>query len=179
MCYYHFGDFMNCIEICSLPEFNFAHSYEANSYKNNFITTDNKIEISYMSEGESSITVDGKTYNLKKGDVCCNIFNKPIRTESNTYHCHHTVCASVKYKCVDNDSNGLYIPYIVPCSKMDDEIKKGIDSFVYSPHIYENSATKTAALFLNILCKIDEVARKENNLNQHSSEVLTYKDKPY
>lgn len=165
---------MNFIEVSSLPQLKFAHRFEANNYTNNIPAPKDKIEISYIFEGESTTVIEGKSYHLKQGDIVCNIFDKPLKVEANAYHCHHTVCASLKYEFAEND--GLYLPYIVPHSKYDDEIKKIIDSFIYRPHIYHNSATKSANLFLNLLLKIDEASR---NTSVKSGENLIYKAKKY
>ena len=170
---------MNCIEICGMPEFNFAHNFEAESYKNNFNYLNDRIEISYLVKGESVINCDGVNYHLNPGDITCNLFNKKMSVEAESYHCHHTVSAFVKYRYTDFDFEGLCLPCVVPHTKCDDEIKKIIDTFVYSQHIYINSPTRTANLFLNLLCKIDEASRLSGNFGSGKGEALIYKAKKY
>ena len=162
-----------------MPELYFAHSFEAEQYRNKFPAVNDRIEVSYISRGSCTLFVDGVSYELKQGDITCNLFHSPYSVESIDYHCHHTVCAFAQYSFADIPLNGLCLPHVVPHTKYDDQIRKCIDDFVYSPQAYEYSKTKTSGMFLDLLCRIDEAARSYDSLKSQSAINLIQKAKKY
>ena len=169
---------MKFIEITTLPEIVFSHIYKANSYKNHFLKKENFLEISYIEEGEITYTTNDKTYHFKKGDIICPFFTSESQIRADNYHCHHTVSATFKWE-VTNDEHGLLIPTYIPAESNTQEICKLINEFIYNSKLYKEYKTKGAAKFLELLCAIDNLARKIKNANTPSDILYVEKAKTF
>ena len=169
---------MNTIEIRSIPKIVFAHSYETEkTFENFFDAGKNFIEICYVCEGEIVIHKGSEVYVVQKGDIECLIHDEPVKIYSNEkYHCHHTIGISAEWEYAESISKGLYLPLITRSCKEIEEIKKSIDECIYSSYKFENSDTKVAHRIFDILCKIDEVNRKNQ---QPEYSILAERAKKY
>lgn len=168
---------MKTIELLKMPEIVFSHSYETHKpFYNHFDRDKRFIEICYIYEGEMSIEKGEEVLVARKGDVLCIIHDEPTTVRAEKYHCHHTVGILTLWEFAEDASKGLYLPFITTASKETDEITKLIDEVIYSSYKFENSTTKIAEKLLGILCKIDEVNRK-NHVPEYS--VLAERAKKY
>ncbi len=167
---------MNTVEILKMPEINFAHSFETDrKFTNSFGQRRDFIEICYIYDGQLTVKKGSESYVVQKGDIQCLIHDEPTTVEANERHRHHTIGISTEW-IFSESSHGLYLPILTKSCKETEEIQKLIDDAIYAPYKFENSPTKTANHILKILCKIDEINRR-NQTSEYS--VLVERAKKY
>ena len=86
----------------------------------------------------------------EKDDILCAIRDVNTTVCATGFHSHHVVAADTLWKFTDKSSSAFHIPYVLKRCAETEEIKRLIDEFIYSSHIYENSPGRTAELFLRI-----------------------------
>ena len=172
------GDGMKTIEILSIPKIRHAHCFEAKRYKNNFPRIENRIEICYIFDGSVTFSRGGETYTVCQGDILCNLYDVESACVADGYHCHHTFAVAVDWKYVE-DLQGLHLPTVIKHSPETEEIAKMIDEIIFSAQTFDRIATRTAAIVFSILCKIDEIARREGDVAAPERSLLAAKAKTY
>ena len=65
---------MSYVKLTGLPKLYFAHIYGAEGYVNELPACENKIEISYVSEGRMCGVKGDMSYTNEKYDVSCNLY---------------------------------------------------------------------------------------------------------
>lgn len=174
---------MKHIKITSLPSIRFAHIYSTPKYINVLPKAKNRIEISYISEGEISFSKGGNTFTAAAGDVivCLYDFNMNIAAEAP--HSHHTVCAEIEWTETESPSE-LLIPDVIKSPHVRDRIRRMIDELIYSQCSEDIPTIKRSADFLDLLCEIDAAARADPETDPASAtlspgEYITAKAKKY
>lgn len=170
---------MNCIKINSMPEFRFAHEHYADSYRCRFVPLDDKIEISYVVEGGLKIERDGEIYTASPGDVECFLYDRASTIYTKKFHRHRTVCAQISWSIALGADDGLYIPRFISHSDNTSKIIAAIDELVCNSYKYSSCSTRFAAAFLNILCAIDDIARKKPEFSLSETSLWAQKAKRY
>ena len=163
---------MKSVEILSLPRVRYAHAFQTKSYQHTFPPKDDWLEISYISEGKLVITCNGEEYIAQKGDIiclCC--YPHSICVKTDELHEHHTVIARVKWERRE-DARGLCLPMVTPESLHTKKAAKQIEEFVCNPLLFQESPSKGAVLFLDLLAEIDRCNR--NARKEHSPQELLY-----
>lgn len=168
---------MKTVEVYSLPKLRFAHVYKAGSYTNNINASKKYIEVTYISEGELLLEDEAGSILAQKGDVLCLLQDTVIRTSG--FHSHHTVCVDLDWDYVENSSQGLYLPMVTKEAEGTEKIRQLIDDVVFNFPVYENSQTKCAGKFLEILCKIDLYNRKTRDLKMPGTLLYAERAKKY
>ena len=171
--------YMRIVEPYSFPKIEFAHIYKTERYSNNFIPVPDMIEITHLEEGNLSIIAEGIQYEAQKGDIICFLRNSYLKIWSTEFHCHHTVCATLKWKETDGFSKGFILPFIVKSQKGTDEIQKAVDDFIYTIQLQEYGSVRASVRFLDILCKIDSVSRNSDNISLPSETLYAERAKKY
>ena len=166
------------INILSLPKIEFSHIYKAPSYKHHIGKRKNFIEISYVKEGSVVITTQDKSYTLKKGDVLCNLYTKPILVTIEDFHCHHTVGATMAFQ-KEASADSIFLPFVIRAESDTAKICNIIDTLVQKQGSYENSSLKNSAIFLDLLCEIDKINRKNRKNHLPSEQIYTERAKRY
>ena len=143
---------MKLIDFKTVPVCKFAHTYGAENYRHVLRTNANTVEITYINDGEVSVSSEGKgVETARKGDILINLFLSDLVVESEVYHSHHTVCfkgefevASPPPSVVRGEGNSSQIYYLI------DEI---IKTKSFSPE----SEYKCAGLFLQLLGELESL----------------------
>lgn len=156
---------MKLYDITTLPQITFAHTHSAQRYSTVFPESHSVIEISCITEGCLEVTRDDQLQLAEKGDILCILRDSPVRVHTDSYHSHHTVCAAVQW-IESHSSNALCLPLLTKASAETESISKGIDAFIYTPYLYENTNARAAADFLGILCKIHSINSTGSSLGQ-------------
>lgn len=169
---------MKTIEILSIPKIRHAHCYGAPKYENQFGELPNRLEISYIFDGSLTYVRDGVSMVAERGDILCNMFMGENVCRAADYHCHHTFAVEVDWKYVD-DAQGLYLPSVLRHCAETEEIERLIDEIIFSAQTYGQLATRTAAIVLQILCKIDEIARRVDAVAVSECSILSERAKKY
>ena len=167
---------MKKIELTTLPYVAFAHSFSADKYQNSFSSTKKSIEVSYIVQGELSIQTDGKEYLAKRGDILCVFHNSDTKVNAPSFHCHHTVNATVDWKTSSTD--GWILPPVTKACSVTQKIEKLIDAFIYQSYEFEHQQTQASLSFMNILSLLDEANRIEKN-RKPEGELLAIRAKKY
>lgn len=170
---------MDTIELCSLPKIKFAHIHSAESYANSFRPRPSLIEVTYISEGSLTYECDGSRFTAGQGDVICNLYRSDAKITSKGYHIHHTVCANAQIKLLQNNINGLYLPIHIKSQLGTEKIQHIIDLFIRDRFTYINFSARGSAKFLELLCEIDFVNRKEQSVSLPSEVLYTQLAKEY
>ncbi len=170
---------MKIIEISEMPVFRFAHTFEADSYEKSMPPRTDGIEISYITQGVLHVTKGRERYDAEKGDILCGIRDVATSVRAEGFHRHHTVFVGTRWRESESRSYGLHIPYILKYCRESEEIFKLIDEFIYASHVYQNSPSRTAQLFLKILCKIDRAYLKNFEKKMPEQSILAEKAKNY
>ena len=170
---------MNTLKILSLPKMRFAHIYKSEHYRNVIPTSENFIEITYISEGSMNVSVGDESFFVQKGDVVCLFHDKEITISAPTSHCHHTTGANVKCKLSNDELNDFYIPTVTRASDGTDEICHIIDEIIYRQTAYKSSDAKYAYKILELLCEIDRCNKKSKSFEMFGDTVYTRRAKKY
>ena len=170
---------MNIIEIYSLPQITFAHTYSCEKYLNSFKKSHNIIEIFYIADGKLLIESENQRVFAKQNDVVCFLHNNAVKISSPRFHTHHTVAAKVEWELMENISNGLYLPIVTPQVLDTAHIRKLIDDFIYGRNSYEESISKNACQFLRILTEIDRCNRNAISSPFHGDVLYAERAKKY
>lgn len=147
------------INVLSMPQLHFAHKFEAQNYSNSFGIRKGRIEIGALLEGNTVLNIGGKRLETHAGDILCNTFSEPLTIHADSFHRHHTVAADVEWEKVEN--GGLVLPTVISKDMHNETILRMIDNFVYGFDLFHSNPTKAASKFLELLCAIDELARKQ------------------
>lgn len=170
---------MKMIEIYSLPQLKFAHIFYADCYNSHFEKMQNRMEITYIDDGQLELEVDGVNYVACKGDIICMLHNTEYIVRAPKFHRHHTVCVSVEWNFVENNINCFHLPIITRATEGTEQIRQMIDMFIYKPEKFENSTIRTSHQFLSILAKIDACNRDMKELKVPSDWILVENAKKY
>ena len=169
---------MKSIEIQTIPKLRYAHSFSAENYKNRFSPAASLISVSYIHEGAMEIYEPGQKYIAQKGDIQCFLRHAPTHVRADSFHCHHTFCVHADWKICD-DYSGLILPRNTPACEESKEICDRIDEFLYNRYTYEHSSAATTRLTFEILCKIDEIARKTHRHATQEYSLIAERAKKY
>ena len=167
---------MKKLQLHSLPVYAFAHIHKADHYHHTIPSNHTRLEVSYLAEGSLTVETSEGKVELRKGDISC--FHSSAMIHTDSYHCHHTVCAGVEWQFSDSPGH-LLLPSVTPACAATKEIEELIDQFIYQTYLYENSPEKAACDFLQILCKIDQCNRKFEEQDNSGSSILVSRAKKY
>lgn len=170
---------MHTIEILSLPQIKFAHTYQAESYHSILPEQDNCIEVSYIAEGCMPFRQGGQSYLAEKGDITCNLYKIDQHIMVDAFHCHHTVCASLSFQICDRALDQLYLPPVTKSSADTALIRQMIDRLIYDPDSYVGPVAKGAGWFLRILSEIDRCNKNNANLHLPGDQLYAARAKDY
>lgn len=148
------------IVISSLPNVVFSHIYKADSYKNNFNSRRNFLEISYVYEGSVCIRVNNEIFYANQGDVICLLSDRNTSIIAEGYHCHHTVGVSVIWNDIDKNENGLLLPLTTPSFYNTKKICRLIDDMINRQLFYRSNKMQGIAKWFELVCEIDNCNRK-------------------
>lgn len=166
------------INVLTMPKLQFAHNFEADEYSNGSrVLQGNRIEVAVFLEGEAFLDVGGKKYVVHAGDVLCNTFTEPTKIYAPSFHKHHTVAATFEWEQVNND--GLLIPTLITKEMHNDTLTRMIDNFVYGFDVLNGNPTRASAKFLELLCAIDDISRKQGLLAVPGSALYTERAKRF
>ncbi|MBQ8718643.1 MAG: helix-turn-helix transcriptional regulator [Clostridia bacterium] len=170
---------MQSYEIETLPCVKFAHIFHADTYDNVFTTRAHAMEITFISEGAITVGYGGEEHVAAQGDIVCLPYDlSRISVKSDTYHEHHTVYAQLTWS-LQAHADGLYLPLITPAKYNTRAAANIIDRLIRDPLLYKNSPTKGAALFLDLLCEIDQCNKKAQKLKLPGEVLYTQRAKEY
>ena len=170
---------MQTYEIKTLPHVEFAHVHHAATYLNTFPQRENAMEITYISEGEITVTYHGSEYVASKGDIVCLPYDQTqICIRANAYHAHHTVLARLTWT-IQGDGNGLYLPIVTPAQLDVCAAANIIDELIGNQLIFKTSPTKGATMFLGLLYEIDRCNRRQKKLPLPGEALYTLRAKEY
>jgi len=82
---------MSTVIYNALPEILFAHKFTADKYHGCLPSSENKIEITVVAEGQLAVLQNGKKDVAKKGDIICNVYCNDLFVDTDEYHIHKTV----------------------------------------------------------------------------------------
>ena len=170
---------MRILEIDSMPKILFAHEYGADDYSIRFCTIPGRIEVTLVTKGELIIEIGGEKHVAQAGDIICGTFDKPSFVTTDAPHEHHTVCASVNWREMENTVSGLYLPLITKGGPHLRHAESIIEKFIRDTLTYQDSPTRGAAKFLELLCEIDRCNRKSPELNIPGEVLYTQRAKQY
>lgn len=167
---------MNQIEILSLPEILFSHVYEAESYRNHFSARTDFIELAYLAEGASEISVGAERICARKGDLICLLHHAETSIAADHFHRHHTVSARVEWRFSPENPSALCLPNVLPA---DSAVCRIIDDFIRHTQHYKEFKAEGAAKFLELLCAVDKACRKVRQENLPSEQRYAERAKAY
>lgn len=136
---------MKIIELTRIPVCRFAHVFSADRYSHSFGRRESLCEITYIAEGEITVTAGEKEYRAGRGDVLINPFREELRIESVEYHCHHTVAFEGDFKV----GEGL-TPVITGISDSS-QIYYLIDEIISERILSPENENKLSGLFLQLI----------------------------
>lgn len=170
---------MRIYEIDSMPRIQFAHVYGSENYTNRFGVKERLIEVTLVTRGTLTVDLGDEKYVVQEGDLICGLFDKPSLVHSDGPHEHHTVCATVDWRMLETTVGGLYLPLVTRASQSLRHAESIIELFIRDPLTYQDSPTRGAAKFLELLCEIDRCNRKGRELIIPGEALYTQRAKQY
>ena len=140
---------MSIFELSTVPKCKFTHVYDAEKYVHVLPFVEDSLEITYVSEGELTVTKDGKSLKAGKGELIINDFKSEMKVESDEYHCHHTVCFKVRF------NEAPLIGHVISAGRNSSQIYYLIDEIIKLNSLERESHNKCAGLFLQLLGEIE------------------------
>ena len=167
------------IEVDSMPIVKFAHVHSAESYSHSFIGENDRMEVSFISEGSLWLGYGGEEYEVKKGDVLCFPYSQVrMYVRADSYHEHKTVLASFR-RTELNHISGLYLPLITPAGLGTAAAQGIIEQLIKNPLLFKESPTRGASMFLDLLCEIDRCNKAAKRTAAPSDAVYVRNAKKY
>lgn len=170
---------MNVLDVLSLPQFNFAHTYSADRYQAAFTKQETFIEILYLEEGSLTIEIEGDVYTAYRNDVVCLLHEEATRVSADQLHCHHTVGVNVLWQFSRENMAGLRLPTMIPAQYGTETIRRMIDDFIYRQDFFRASNARFAAKYLDMLGEIDKCVRKATPPKRPNETLYTEQAKEY
>lgn len=168
---------MKQINVLSMPKLCFAHKFEAEQYSNGSGIHKDRIEIAALIEGDTVLNIGGERIETHAGDVVCNTFTQPLTIYAESFHRHHTVAAVLEWEMVEN--GGLFLPTVITKEMHSEILTRMIDNFVYGFDALNSNPTRASAKFLELLCAIDDIARRQGLYTVPGSALYTEKAKRF
>ena len=170
---------MKTIEVKTLPQVRFAHSYHAAAYYNSFPISEDRMEITFVAEGSVCVECNGKKYVAQKGDILCIPYSPyQIIVKSSAYHEHHTVQAAFQWVLQD-DTEGLYLPIVTPAHYNTKNAANLIEQLICNQLLFKDSPTRGAIVFLDLLYEIHQCNKRGEKLNVRGEALYTKRAKKY
>lgn len=142
---------MPYVKLTGLPKPYFAHIYGAKEYINELPVCDNKIEISYVSEGRMCGVKDDLSYINEKYDVSCNLYRTKTLVNCKTFHEHHTVAFRVPFEITkEKEETSLSLPGRLSLSEYG-RIHELIDEIICLNTLHSERHFALSGLFLQLL----------------------------
>ena len=160
---------MAFLKVNDIPKIKFAHVFSTDKYLNLIKATKNRIEISYVSSGNYSAEIDGKSYKHEQFAVSINLGLKDVLVNANDFHEHHTVCFETDFTLSLNNGNSFAIPYVLYFSEKN-EIHKKIDEIIRLYTLYPQKELALSGLFLQL---VEELSGAINSSEGIKNEIIS------
>ena len=170
---------MAYVKLTGLPKLYFAHIYGAEEYVNELPVCENKIEISYVSEGRISGTQDGVYSVGEKYDVSCNLYRTKTLVNCKGFHEHHTTAFHVPFEIAEEkDEATLSLPRRLPLSEYG-HIHELIDEIIRLNTIHPERHFALSGLFLQLLDEYSRLGETGGEKQYQSAALYVRKAKEY
>lgn len=170
---------MRIFEIDSMPRIQFAHVYGVEDYTTRFSVNERRMEVTLVTEGALSVKYEDEKYLAQAGDIICSVFERPYMVRADGYHQHHTVSATIDWRMTDNVAGGLYLPIVTRAKESLHGAESIIELLIGDSLTYQDSPTRGAIQFLNLLYEIDKCNRKSRELIIPGEVLYTQRAKQY
>jgi hypothetical protein len=141
----------NCsnLEILTVPQLTFAHSYVTDNYNITFPVQHNFIEISYIESGTVTEYFDGNIVGTIPADsFIVTLYDKPSTKISKERHRHYTAAFSAEYV---SGANGIPVPRVLTDIGENSEPVKLLKKIIALHTLGKEYKLQTAGLALEIL----------------------------
>lgn len=170
---------MNTVQIHTLPQIRFAHAFHPQEYHGKLPIRQDFMEVTYVSEGSLTFRIGSETLIAHQGDILCNLYKNEIFIDTDSYHCHHTVGASVSFSLPQHSEGHLCLPFHTKASANTAILIQMIDQLVCNPSSYMGAPEKGAGWFLRILSELDNCSRSTNPPQLYGEQFYVSKAKDY
>lgn len=177
------------VKFNSIPKIGFAHHFYTDTYCFSYEKMEKSIEIVYVKSGGIEAELYGQKQYIPERSVFVLFRHLPITLKSidGKPQSHCTVQAEFEYDfslitepCEIKRENGFLLPFVVlPCNETE-EIKRELYSIVSDMGISRSENGFSSSIrFLNIMLKLDRLAKQENQNKESASSIIIYKVKQY
>ncbi len=163
----------------SIPQAEFAHSYETDNYAVSFPKRDNFLEISYFEESDAILESEsGKTLHLLSNSIYFHFYPEKHHISSTAHQIHHTVGFKVKFRIIDNPvSNCVCAPIVttdpIQVKKASEIIKICIKKTLYS----KTNDLELSGLVLELLSLFQYESKGTHRKSNISTAAIGYVEK--
>ncbi len=172
------GLHMNKLRILTIPSVLFAHNFEIDSYYFPLAYDEKRIEIAYLSEGELTLTSEGKTYTAHAGDLINLLYSRDITIVGNARHSHKTVGMQVAYELLDKEADEcLELPLVVTADS--DRCQKLIDEIIRTNTLFPELRLKCSGMCLELLNEVSEIVRRDRMTGNSGENLYVTRAKKY
>ncbi|MBQ8684031.1 MAG: helix-turn-helix transcriptional regulator [Clostridia bacterium] len=168
---------MRRIQLHTIPEIWFGHTWSSPEYDTTIPAYENKLEICFFSEGTAIMETDGQSYTVEKNDVIVNCFQAPLTIRTTVPHAHHTVAFIVNYTV--SEEEGTYAPFLTKFDSSNHKIARLIDQIIYQNTIALDSNLTCAGLLLELIGELHEVHRRREQHISHGEARYVQEAKRY
>lgn len=170
---------MRYIRLKGLSKIYFAHIYGAEEYVNELPVCENKIEISYVSEGRMPSRQGELDIVAEKYDLSCNLFNAKTFVRCKSFHEHHTVAFYAPYEYAEEKEEGvLRLPRRLSLSEHG-HIHELIDEIIRLNTIHPERTFALSGLFLQLLEEYSLLSETSGEKQYQSAAPYVRKAKEY
>ena len=170
---------MSYVNLTGLPKLYFAHIYGAEGYVNELPACENKIEISYVSEGRMCGVKGDMSYTNEKYDVSCNLYLTKALVNCKGFHEHHTVAYRVPFELADKkEETALNLPVRLSLSEYG-RIHELIDEIIRLNTLHPERHFALSGLFLQLLEEYSFLSKTSEEKRYQSAALYVHKAKEY
>ncbi len=172
----------------TLPQIGFAHHFYTEDYSIAYGSHKKSFEIVYVSSGCLEVELYGEKLYAPTGSIFVLFRHLPItlRSINHAPQSHCTVQVAFNYDLTllrDEavpEQSGILLPFVtLPCAETE-EIKKLLYTIVSDMGISrEENGLSSSLGFLEIMRRLDRMARKAHNQNSSAASITSYRVKKY
>lgn len=157
----------------TIPQVEFAHTYETDNYALSFPIREDFLELSYFEESDAILeSENGKKVHIPSNSIYFHYYLEKHHISSKAHQLHHTVAFRIKYRIIDEPvSNCISVPSIITdpilVKKASEIIKSCIKKLLYS----QTNDLELSGLVLELLSLFqykNKRAHKKSNMSNAS-----------
>ena len=179
--------FFGAINFNTIPEIGFAHHFYTENYRSSYEKLQKSLEVVYVKSGAITAELYGRKLYIPEKSIFVLFRQLPLQLFSSTRgsqaHCTVQAVFDFDFTLIEDEAAagcGLLLPFVIPSCRETEEIKRDLFAIVSELGISREENSFSASLrLLDILRRLDKIARNRLAADSSHSSLITYKTKHF